>query len=320
MKRDRNLPAGMYLKHGAYYLVRRNKWTRLGTDLSRALQAYGGMIQAKAAGGMAAAIERALVDVRGRCKPNTVKQYETAGRKLTKLFAEFAPADVRPIHVRQMLTHLKATPNMANRCRSVLLLALKLAVEAGECEANPVGEIDPLPERKRERYISDAEFAAIYDKAPEIVQVFMSIAYLTGQRIGDVLAIRLPDLGDDGISFRQEKTDARLIVKWTPELRAAVERAKALRTVKSFFLIAQRNGKRYSYKGMRDAFERARAAAGVEDATPHDLRAKSGTDAKRQGKNPTLLLGHSSEKMTERYIRQKTIDVVEGPTLKRGAK
>jgi integrase len=319
MKRDRQLPAGMYLKHGAYWLVRRNKWTRLGTDLGASLRAYASHVETKPVG-MCAAVDRAIEDISGRGKPNTVRQYKQAAKKLRNMFAEFHPSQVRPIHVRQMLTHLKATPNMANRCRSVLMLAMKLAVESGECETNPVAEIDPLPERQRERYLSDAEFAAIYDAAPDIVQVFMAIAYMTGQRIGDVLAIRISDLGEDGIAFRQEKTEARLIVAWTPELRQAAQRAKDLRTVRSFFLISQRNGRRYSYKGMRDAFDRARIAAGVEDATPHDIRAKAGTDAKRQGKNPTLLLGHTSPQHTGRYIRQRLPELVEGPTMKRGAK
>jgi hypothetical protein len=47
----------------------------------------------------------------------------------------------------------------------------------------------------------------------------------------------------------------------------------------------------------------------------NDQRAKSATDAKRQGKNPRALLGHSSEAMTERYIREREIAEVEGPIL-----
>lgn len=314
MKRDRHLPSGVFLKHGAYYLVRQNKWRRLDSDLSRALQAYARIIEAKD-GAMSGAIDRAITDVEGRCKPNTISQYKIAAEKLRKMFAEFAPADVKPIHVRQMLTHWKSTPNMANRCRSFLSLTMKLAVEAGECESNPVSEIDPLPEKERERYITDVEFAAIYEKAIPAVQIFMALAYLTGQRIGDVLAIKHSDLLDDGIAFRQQKTGARLIVKWTPALRDAVQRAKDLRPVRGFWLLCSRPGKAYSYKGMRDSYARACALAKVEDATPHDLRAKSATDARKQGLNPTLLLGHTSEKRTERYIRQKMVDVVEGPAL-----
>jgi hypothetical protein len=47
---------------------------------------------------------------------------------------------------------------------------------------------------------------------------------------------------------------------------------------------------------MRDAFDRARIRAGVEDVTLHDLRAKSATDAEQQGLDPTLLLLHSARR------------------------
>ena len=44
-------------------------------------------------------------------------------------------------------------------------------------------------DRERERYVTDAEFGAIYDAAPLIVQAVMGLCYFTGQRIGDVLGI-----------------------------------------------------------------------------------------------------------------------------------
>ena len=37
---SRDLPPRMHLKHGAYYLVVKNKWYRLGTTLDEALVAY----------------------------------------------------------------------------------------------------------------------------------------------------------------------------------------------------------------------------------------------------------------------------------------
>jgi hypothetical protein len=44
----------------------------------------------------------------------------------------------------------------------------------------------------------------------------------------------------------------------------------------------------------------ARKAAGVHNVRLHDLRAMAATEAKRQGKNPTALLLHSSEAQTRR--------------------
>lgn len=47
-----------------------------------------------------------------------------------------------------------------------------------------------------------------------------------------------------------------------------------------------------------------------------DLRAMAGTAAKAQGKNPTALLGHTSAAMTARYLRDKEVSVVDGPTIR----
>jgi len=68
---------------------------------------------------------------------------------------------------------------------------------------------------------------------------------------------------------------------------------------------------------VRDLFDRAAAKPGVENAHLHDLRAKSITDAKKQGLDPQALAGHITEAQTIRYIRDReTSSVVEGPSVK----
>ena len=59
------------------------------------------------------------------------------------------------------------------------------------------------------------------------------------------------------------------------------------------------------------------AAAGVEDANLHELRAVSGTEAQAQGHDPHTLLGHTDRKMTQRYLRDRTVPVVDGPSFGR---
>lgn len=69
------------------------------------------------------------------------------------------------------------------------------------------------------------------------------------------------------------------------------------------------------YEPVKQQFKKACERAGVKDATLHDLRAKSITDAKKQGHDPQKLAGHSDARMTERYIRLREIDVAQGPAL-----
>jgi len=51
-KKDRHLPRCVYHKHGAYWLVRKGKWTKLASDLRGALAAYASIFEAPK-GGMA---------------------------------------------------------------------------------------------------------------------------------------------------------------------------------------------------------------------------------------------------------------------------
>lgn len=73
-KKDRHLPPCMYLKHGAYYLVRKGKWERLGSDFQEALLAYAKIVGGKSNGGMSLLIDEALDAMRRRLSENTNKQ------------------------------------------------------------------------------------------------------------------------------------------------------------------------------------------------------------------------------------------------------
>lgn len=50
-KTNKHLPPCVYHKNGAYWLVKRNRWTRLGQHLPEALAEYARQIELKRAGG-----------------------------------------------------------------------------------------------------------------------------------------------------------------------------------------------------------------------------------------------------------------------------
>ena len=124
--KDRHLPACMYQKHGAYYLVRKNVWTRLGVDYQEALIAYAKAMDPKSQGGMPALIDKVLEHMTPRLALNTVKQYQIAAAKLKETFAEFEPRQVLPKHVALLKMHMADTPNMCNRILSFLRVVLSL--------------------------------------------------------------------------------------------------------------------------------------------------------------------------------------------------
>lgn len=309
----------VYWKHGAYWLVKRGKWERIGSTLTDALAEYARRQDVAKAGKLPALIETTLQHhaKAKKLSASTRAQYRLAADVLKRRFAAFdGPDQVKGRHVAQLKTDGAAKPNMSNRIVSLLRTLFGYWVEQQLCDANPCIGVKRHAESKRTRYITDAEWQAIYDKAKPRLRVIMRIQYLTGQRIGDVLSIRRNQLTPAGIEFKQQKTGARLTVKWSPDLESAVDDALAMHGgVPALTLFINRKGKAPDYRSVHEQWQTARKAAGIKDARPNDQRAKSATDTKRQGKNATALLGHTAETMTDRYLRDRQTPEVEGPAF-----
>lgn len=317
--KDRHLPPCVYHKHNAYYLVKKGKWQRLGTDLHNALLEYARIV-ALPEDGLAALIEKALPHITAKVSASTKKQYTDCARRLQDIFAEFHADQVRHGDIVQMLDAFSDQPAVGNRLLTVLRLTFQWAMDRELVAQNPCLSVKRLRQPTRDRLVTAAEYAAIYKQCAPWLQCVMDLCYLTGQRIGDVLSIERAHLGDEGIFFRQQKTGKRLIVGWTPELEAVVERTKKIGgTVKDMtYLVTGRGGKLRAHSNVWKSFKLAARKAGVADATLHDLRAMSGTEADRQGKDPTALLGHTDRHTTKIYLRDRAPKVVAGPTKKAG--
>lgn len=309
----KTLPACVYLKHGAYWYVKRGVWTRLGSDLGPALAEYGRIIDAPV-GGLGALVDEALAQMRPKLADSTYRQYLTASKIIKRKLKDFAPEQVKSKNIARVKKDMASTPNMANRVLTVMRLVFNYAVEEERVDFNPCYGIKPYPEAKRKRLITLDEWIAIYWCAGERLQLIMRIEFLTGQRIGDVLNIQTDRITAEGIEFDQGKTGAELTVKWSPDLRAAVAAAQEL-TGPSLTLFRSRDGGAPDYRSVHEQWTRACLLAGVEDARPNDQRAQSATATKKQGKNPTALLGHTNEKMTDRYLRDRQRPSVDGPSF-----
>ncbi len=310
-------PPCFYAKHGAFYLVKANKWTRLGSDLSLALAEYGRLMEVAKVGGMPKLIDETMrVIAATKKKGSTLRQYTYAAGVLKRKLRQFEPQEVTAETVVGIRDSLIDTPNMANRVVGLLRQILGRAAEAGRIPANPAIGIARLTEVKRERLISDDEWSAIYAKAGERLRVIMELQHLTGQRIGDVLSIRRSQLTEAGVVFRQEKTGKQLLVRWSPDLRAAVQAANALSEVPALTLLRSRTGKAPNARSVALQWANACEAAGVADARLNDGRAKSATTAKQQGHDAQALLGHTTPNMTRRYLRGRETPEVDGPSFR----
>jgi integrase len=313
--KDKHLPQCVYIRRGKYYFVKEGKWKPIGKTHKEAMRNYGILYEGEP-GSMAELIAKALPVISKGKKPNTANQYRHAAKKLSKILAEFRVEDVQQKHVAGMKLQLESTPNMANRCLSVLRLVFDFAVENQLIASNPAIGVRRHEEKKRKRLLTWEELEAIYAAAGPRLKAIIDLAIRTGQRIGDVLKIRRADLLDNGIRFEQQKTGAKIIVAWTPELEEVVKRAKTLhQNIRAFTLLHNRRGKPPDYRTVRWQWDKACEVAKVSDAHLHDLRAMSATWAKRQGLNATPLLGHASALQTVRYLRDRDATVVDGPSF-----
>ncbi|SHT11435.1 site-specific tyrosine recombinase XerD [Mycobacteroides abscessus subsp. abscessus] len=315
--KDRHLPACVYQKHGAYWYVKGGKWRKIGTDLHSALTEYARIVSAPV-DGLPALIDEAMPILTRAVANSTRKQYEYCAVQLKEAFADFYPSQVKHGDVVDMLDQYGDRQALANRMLTVLKLVFQWALDRGKVDANPCVSVKRYVQKPRDRLISPAEYTAIYRACPPWLQCVMDLCYLTGQRIGDVLKIEHSHLQEVGIYFEQQKTGKRLVVAWTQELRAVVDRAASLLgpSVQGRYLIAGRAGNLRAHSNVWRVFKDACIQAEVPDVTLHDLRAMAGTDAESQGIDPSALLGHSDPRTTKIYLRDKRPKLVKGPTRK----
>lgn len=191
-----------------------------------------------------------------------------------------------------------------NRERTCLSDAFQLAVKRGRLKDNPCRFLEPFKEKPRNRYVTDAEFNAVYQCASPIVRAGMLLAAVTGLRQGDLLRVRRSDFSDAGLTVKTSKTGAGLVIGWSEGLRRAVIEATGTRDFIPMALLATERGKAYTSDGFRSLWHRAMVKARTADPalksfTFNDLRAKAGSDGR-----DWRLLGHMDQRTFERIYNR----------------
>jgi integrase len=307
-RKKQGLPPRVYEKHGAYYYVTpKHKWIRLGTTKQEMLAKYYELLDKPTKiYTMNDLINRYMQEVAPTKAPRTYEDNRYEAERLRAVFKDMEPQDITPVHIYQYLDErAKKARVRANREKALLSSMFSFAIRWGVITDNPCRHVKRLTETPRKRYIQDWEFEAVYNLASPIIQCAMEFAYLTSQRIGDILDVKESDISDEGIKFTQNKTGESLIVEWSDALTECVNRTRKLGSkIRGLYLFCQRNGQPYTRYGFKSIWQRAMAKAlkdGViqERFTFHDIRKKSCSDEKTpEGKRR---LGHRTAAMMERY-------------------
>jgi integrase len=322
------LPKRVHIKHGAYYYVAQNRWTRLCrvSDGLPALYRALADLHAKdvADGTMPMLVARWLREISATRSRKTQANDTYLCRTISEAFQEFRAAEVTPPVVAEFLKEFRPMPRTHNAYRAQMRELMRYAIELGWREAgtNPTDSLRTISIPPRNRYITDSELrrikvAAMYGddgkrtRSGPMLCALLDMAYLTGQRISDLLTIQWQDLGRDGILFQPAKVASRtapkILIAWTPKLEDVVRRLKSFKKRHIHYVFVTQDGQPYTYSGASSAWKRGVARAGVPDAHFHDLRAKAMTDKEdREGmKAAKTMGGHSTEAQTATYVRQK---------------
>ena len=155
-------------------------------------------------------------------------------RQMQNLLAFFnnppAPiTEIRPLHIRQYLNWRtdsgKKAIVQANREKALLSHIFNIARNWGALDTvNPCQGIKGYTEDGRNIYVEDNTYNAVYQAATQPLRDALDLAYLTGQRPADVIAMQVPDIQDNMLLVQQGKTKTKLRISITGELALLLER------------------------------------------------------------------------------------------------
>ena len=251
-----------------------------------------------------------------RLKPGTQDDYRYALEKIIDHFSAAPLDEVKPSHIQLYIDKrtrggidLKASEHRALREISCLGMIYRYAQTRDWTKNNPVKPIRrrKLPGRKYIE-IADDILKRVYDAGSQPLRDAIDIAYLIGQRPGDVIAIQEHAIKAGMLAVRQAKTGALVKIPVEGDLATVIDRINARKqkfSVRSIYLLVDEKGERLTKSKLRSRFEKAREAVGQDAAhfQFRDLRRRAAADLREQsGINAAQdMLGHASVTMTEHY-------------------
>lgn len=209
--------------------------------------------------------------------------------------------------VLAMRDSFQETPSKANHLVQVLRVVLNFAIDRELLDVNPACRIKKLP-------VGDGWQAwptASLDRAHNVLsgpsRVAFMLALYTGQRKGDVLAMRWSDIQDGFIHVVQSKTKAKLAIPLHPTLAAELEAEKARRAKGKnlgLFVVGRRDGGPLTESGFNRIWRRQQERHGFKGLQFHGLR-KNATNALYEAEctpqQVQAITGHASLQMVEHY-------------------
>ena len=308
-----------------YYFDGTKPETPLGSDYPLAVKKWVELTQE------ATAVVTTFIDLADRYEREVLvtkaKSTQSTQRSDIKQLREFfskptpAPlAAIRPKHIAMLMDKRKDQPTTANRLKRTFSHMFNMARRWGYTDAeNPVKGVEGFALGKRTMDVSEAVYSAVWTAGSAALRDAMDLAYLTGQRPGDVLKFNERQIVDGVFVVQQSKTKAPLRIRVEGEFGQLIERIKQRKAGHKVWcasLAVNAHGMALTKQTLRSNFQDAKEAAALANPALaveirkfwfYDLRAKAADDtADDHGDQAAAnLLGHASVSTTQRhYLRR----------------
>ena len=238
----------------------------------------------------------------------TRRKYRRILDRLKEICGRALVADLREQHVRDIR---KRFPGSSAADMAVTLLSgiwtfakEDLAMRLG---ANPAADIRRLHKRGWEHEPWPAEviekFEAEARPQPNAALALLLLLY-TGQRVGDVAAMKWEDYDGRKIWVRQQKTGNWLSIQCHSRLRDAVNRAER----NSEYILTTQRGSGYGSGALGNMIMLATTKLGFKQYTAHGLRKNAAIamiEAGCEVPQVMAVLGHKTYEMALRYASER---------------
>lgn len=257
--------------------------------------------------------DRYIRDIVAKKAPSTQRENMLCLTQLRPVF-DAAPIEaIRPAAIASY-SDARRAPVRANREIALLSHVFNMSREWGITNAeNPCKGVRKNKEKPRDYYAEEDVWNAVYAVGAPELQDAMNLAYLTGQRPADVLAMAKRQLRNDELHVRQGKTKHVLRIRLSVDgartkLGHLIDRllTKSTRPM-SGELLCTDTGAQLSSKMIRDRFEGARTTAAKKAEEAHnkslakrirgfqfrDIRPKAASEIESL-EDASKLLGHTN--------------------------
>ena len=228
--------------------------------------------------------------------------YAYGAKNLSSHFKNRDATKLRRSDFIKMKDEMSNRPGSANLVLRVASILYGHALDRDLIAANPVANMKKNKLQGHEKW-NPEEVRKLISEADERISIAVALAWYTGQREGDILAMRMGDYTDGYIALTQSKTKTEMKIKVHPDLEAILSAIAPKRSHEDYIVSGT---KRMGDSNFRKLFASESKRLGVEKVF-HGIRKGVASSLAENGRpisEIAAMLGHKSIRMAAYYAEQ----------------